>query len=234
MTTGTKVITTGLFIALIAGCAGPKKTVGFVIEEDVSRVIRVQDGTTCVEPAALAEARLKPGALKLKEVFESDEPAAEALAKARDIKPTPEEAEAVYFDACRDYSTVVIPKWAFERDKALYLGLHQQQVAQGVKEWQDKKGGIADAGKLCLITLPDTDPDHRSFTRVIPAESSVGDCAQLAITNGGNQILLGCTKGNWENTWAKKPIAVRATGARSKDLTAKGTAHAPDPDCGWN
>src|SRR5258708_19729226 len=180
MTTGTKVITTGLFIALIAGCAGPKKTVGFVIEEDVSRVIRLRDGTTCVEPAALAEARRKPGALKLKEVFESDEPAAEALAKARDIKPTPEEAEAVYFDACRDYSTVVIPKWAFERDKALYLGLHQQQVAQAVKEWQDKKSRIADPAKLSLITLPDTDPAHRSSTRLLPAQAADADSAQLA------------------------------------------------------
>src|SRR5258708_8312379 len=52
MTTGTKVIATGLFIALIAGCAGPKKTVGFVIEEDATPVINLPDRPTSPYPPA--------------------------------------------------------------------------------------------------------------------------------------------------------------------------------------
>src|SRR5579859_349445 len=194
-------IAAGLALVLAAGCAGPKKTAELVIEKDVSRFITLKDGTTCMEPAGLAQTRQTPGAVKLKDLFDSEDPAEEVRTKARELKPTPEEVEAVYFDACRAYSNLEIPKWAFERDKILYRDLHQQLFAQGVKEWQDKKNGIADAGKLCLVSLPDTDPEHRSFTRVVPADSSVYDCAQLAVASGSGEILLGCTKGHWDNTW---------------------------------
>jgi hypothetical protein len=220
-----------LLFVLAAGCAMPKKVAEPVIEKDVSRVIKLADGTTCVEPAGLAESRNTSAAVQLRELFDSDAGADDALAKARELKPKPEEVEAVYFDACRAYSNAEIRKDAFEKDKTVYFGLRQQLVAQGVKEWQDKKEGIADSGKLCLVTLPDTDPDHRSFTRVVPADSTVNDCAQLAATNGSGEILLGCTKGHWENTWAKRSIAVNA---KARNLSVRGTASAPDPDCGWN
>jgi hypothetical protein len=223
-----------LFVALAAGCATPKKAVGPTVEKDVSRVIQLADGTTCMEPAGLAETRKAPGAVQLKELIESDAKADEVLAKAKELKLKPEEAEAVYFDACRAYSNAEIGKDAFYKDRTVYLGLRQQLLAQGVKEWRDKKDGIADPGKLCLVRLPDTDPDHRSFTRVVPADSTVNDCAQLAVANGSGEILLGCTKGHWQNTWAKTPITVGPIGTKSKELTAKGSARAPDPDCGWN
>jgi hypothetical protein len=231
MKTATTGIAAGLVLVLVVGCAGPKKTAGLVIEKDVSRVIKLEDGTTCVEPAGLAQTRQAPGAVKLKELFDSEEPVDEVRTKARELKPIAEEVEAVYFDACRAYSNLAIPKWAFDRDKSLYLDLHQQLFAQGVKGWQDKKDGIADAGKLCLVSLPDTDPEHRSFTRVVPADASVYDCAQLAVANGSGEILLGCTKGHWQNTWAKRPITV---GAKARTLSVKGTAYSPEPDCGWN
>jgi len=227
----TTAIAAGLVLALAAGCAGPKKIAGLVIEKDVSRFITLEDGTTCMEPAGLAQTRQTPSAVKLKDLFDSEEPADEVRTKARELKPNAEEVEAVYFDACRAYSNLEIPKWAFARDKLLYLDLHQQLFAQGVKLWQDKKDGIADAGKLCLVSLPDTDPEHRSFTRVVPADSSVYDCAQLAVASGSGEILLGCTKGHWDNTWAKRPITV---GAKTRNLSVKGTAYSPDPDCGWN
>ena len=223
-----------LLVALAAGCATPKKATQSMVEKDVSRVIKLADGTTCVEPAGLAETRQAPGAVQLKELIESDAKADEVLTKARELKFKPEEAEAVYFDACRAYSNAAIKKDAFEKDRTVYLGLRQQLFAQGVKEWRDKKEGIADPGKLCLVSLPDTDPDHRSFTRVVPADSTVNDCAQLAVTNGSGEILLGCTKGHWQNTWAKRPVAVGPAGAKTRDLSVKGTASAPDPDCGWN
>lgn len=212
----------------------PKKAAGPVIEKDVSRVIKLGDGITCIEPAGLAETRQSPVAMQLKELFESDAKADEALSKAKEFKFTREEVEAVYFDTCRAYSSAEITKEAFEKDRNIYLGLRQQLFAQGVKEWQDKKDGIADAGKLCLVTRPDTDPDNRSFTRVVPADSTVDDCARLAARSGGSEILLGCTKGHWENGWAKSPIAIGATGAKTRDLSIRGTSHTPDPDCGWN
>jgi hypothetical protein len=237
MTRTTRVIfasTALLLVALVAGCTTPKKAAGPVMEKDVSRVIKLGDGTTCVEPAGLAETRQSPVAIQLKELFESDANADEVLTKLKEFKFTREEVDAVYFDVCRAYSNAGIPKWAFDRDRAIYLGLHEQLFAQGVKEWRDKQQGIADPGKLCLVALPDTDPDHRSFTRVIPVDSTVNDCAQLAATSGSSEILLGCTKGHWEDTWAKRPIVVGSKGGKTKDLSVKGTAYAPDPDCGWN
>ena len=212
----------------------PKKAPEVAVEKDISREIKLGDGTTCVEPAGLAETRQAPGAVQLKELFESEARAEEALTKAREVKLKREEVEAAYFDACRAYANDAIKKEAFEKSRTVYLGLRQQLFAQAVKEWQDKKEGIDDPGKLCLVSLADTDPDHRSFTRVVPAESTVNDCAQLALTNGSSEILLGCTKGHWHNTWARKPIAIGPTGTKTKELTAKGTAYAPDPDCGWN
>ena len=223
-----------LVVALAAGCATPIKATEPRDEKDVSRVIKLADGTTCVEPAGLAETRQAPGAVQLKELIASDAKADEVLTKARELKLRREEAEAVYFDACRAYSNAALKKDAFDKDRTVYLGLRQQLFAQGVKEWRDKKEGIADPGKLCLVSLPDTDPDHRSFTRVVPADSTVNDCAQLAVTNGSGEILLGCTRGHWQNTWAKRPVAVGPAGAKSRNLSVTGTASAPDPDCGWN
>ena len=212
----------------------PKKAAGRVVEKDISRIIKLGDGTICIEPAGLAETRQAPVAMQLKELFESDAKADEALTKVKEFKFTREEVEAVYFDTCRAYSNAEITKEAFEKDRNIYLGLRQQLFAQGVKEWQDKKDGIADPGKLCLVTRPDTDSDNRSFTRVVPLDSTVDDCARLAAKSGGSEILLGCTKGHWENVWAKSPIAIGATGAKTRDLSVRGTPHAPDPDCGWN
>jgi hypothetical protein len=237
MTRTTKIILAGTALAIAAiasGCATTKQVAGPVVEKDVSRIIKLGDGTTCIEPAGLAETRQTPVALQLKELFESDVKVDEALIKAKEFKLTREDVEAVYFDACRAYSNAQITKQAFQKDRNIYLGLRQQLLAQGMKEWQDKKGGIADPGKLCLVTRPDTDPDNRSFTRVVPVDSTVDDCARLAVKSGGSEILLGCTKGYWEDVWAKRAIAVDPISEKIRAHSVKGTSHAPDPDCGWN
>ena len=237
MTRTTKIISacTALAVAaFVAGCATPKKAAGPVVEKDISRVIRLGDGTTCIEPAGLAETRQAPVAMQLKELFKSDATADEALTKAKQFKFTREEVEAVYFDSCRAYTNAETTKEAFEKDRNIYLGLRQQLFAQGMEQWQNKKDGIADAGKLCLVTRPDTDPDNRSFTRVVPVDSTVDDCARLGARSGGIEILLGCTRGHWKNVWAKSPIAIGATGAKIRNLSVKGTAYAPDAECGWN
>ncbi|HXF17326.1 MAG TPA: hypothetical protein VN496_10000 [Burkholderiales bacterium] len=223
-----------LLVAVLAGCAITKKNQQSKMDDDISRIVTLPDGTTCMEPAGLADSREKPGAIQLRELLKSDVTTVDAVAKATALKLQPDEAEAVYFDACRAYAKGTIQKDEFEANRTVYVALRGKFTVEGVKEWQDKKDGIADPGKLCLVSLPDTDPDHRSFTRVVPANSSVSDCAELAVMNGSREILLGCTKGHWENTWAKKPISLGTAGTAVKQLTAKGTALAPDPDCGWN
>ena len=223
-----------LLLVLGVGCASTaKKAAGPAVEKDVLRVIKLSDGTLCTEPAGVGESRQSDGATKLKALLDSSATTEEVLKAARELKPKGDENEAVYFDACRAYSKAEIKKDAFERDRTVYLDLRQQLLALRIKKWQEKADGIADAGKLCLVALPDTDPDHRSFTRVMPPDTSVADCAQLAIANGSAEILLGCTKGNWENLWAKNSIALAHGGAALPDLGASARGRAPDPNCGW-
>ena len=221
-------------LSSLCGCAAMKRASVPDGEKDMNRIVKLTDGTTCIEPAGLAQNRQLPGAAELRELLDSDIQAGETLAKAKLLKLGRDEAEAVYFDACRAYSNDQMQKNTFEKFRSVYLGLRRQFFTQGVKEWQDKKDGIADSGKLCLVSLPETDPDHRSFTRVVPADSTVDDCAHLAVANGSNEIRLGCTKGHWENTWAMKPIVIDIRRAKSKELTAKDSAYSPDPNCGWN
>ena len=223
-----------LIVTLLAGCAAFNKSGGPAAEKDISRVVTLADGTTCIEPAGLAESRQKPGAIELRTWLESNLSAEETLNKVPALKLQADESEAVYFDSCRAYSHGALTRQDFDKVRTVYFALRKQYFAQGIKEWLDKKDGIAEPGKLCLVVRPGTDPDRRSFTRVVPAESSVNDCAQLALSNGSAEILLGCTNGHWEDRWAKTPIALGAAGARLNQLTAKGTPHAPDPDCGWN
>jgi hypothetical protein len=232
--TTNEVAVAALLLAVMAGCTMSKKNQQSEMDSDISRIVTLPDGSTCMEPAGLAESREKSGAMALRELLQSDATGADAVAKATALKLQPDEAEAVYFDACRAYARKTIQKDEFDQNKAVYLALRGSFTVQGVKEWQDKKDGIADPGKLCLVSLPDTDPDQRSFTRVVPANSTINDCAEFAVLNGSREILLGCTNGHWENRWAKKPISLGAAGTPLRQLTAKGTVLAPDPDCGWN
>ena len=110
-----------LLIALAPGCATPKKGAQPVIEKDVSRVIKLADGTTCVEPAGLAQSRQSPGAAELSALISSNPNTDDVLAKAKELKLKPEEVEAVYFDACRAYSNAAFKKEAFEKNRAPFF-----------------------------------------------------------------------------------------------------------------
>ncbi|HVY04502.1 MAG TPA: hypothetical protein VHB46_00875 [Burkholderiales bacterium] len=224
-----------VLVGFSAGCASnaKKSASAFNVEKDVSRVVKLGDGTICTEPEGLGASRQSKGAVQLKELLDSEAKADDIVNKAKGFKPAKDEVEAVYFDSCRAYSNKEIDKEAFDKSKTVYYGLRQQLFAQDIKNWQEKKEGFADAGKLCLVLLPDTDPDKRSFTRVIPLDATVDDCAQYAIASGSAEIQLGCTKGHWNNNWAKSPIGITASAAKHQ-LSAKGSSHLPDPNCGWN
>ncbi len=219
-------------MAALASCAAVKKPAD--VDADISRVVTLPDGTTCSERAGLTQSRQLPGAVQLKALVEGETTADELLTQAKALTVGIEEVEAVYYDACRAYSNAQIEKPVFDEYRTVYSALRQHIFAQGIKQWQEKKDGIDDAGKLCLVRLPDTDPDHRSFTRVVPEQSTVSDCARLAVQHGSNEILLGCTKGRWDNTWAAKPIVVDPTSRKPLVLSARGTDRAPEPDCGWD
>lgn len=224
-----------LFAVFVAGCAGPaaQKQAGMKIEEDVGRIVKLPDGSTCTEPANLGEARQLPGALQVKELFDSEAKAEEALEQAKKARVTDAEVEAAFFDACRAYSRGEIRKDVFERDRRIYLELRQALLAQGIKAWTDRKEGIKEAGKLCMVVFGGDQSSGRNFTRRVPETTTVDDCALFATRAGAGDALLGCTEGQWKNNWAGKTVAAGPLGMKSRGQMVRDTAAAPDPNCGW-
>lgn len=203
------------------------------IEEDVGRVIKLPDGSTCTEPANMGEARQLPGALQVKELFASEAKVEETLEQAKKVKVTDTEVEAAFFDACRAYSKGEIKKDVYEKDRRIHLELRQSLLAQGIKAWVDKKDGIKDPGKLCMLVFGADTASARNLSRWVPETTTVDDCALLAHNTGGGDVLLGCTEGQWKNHWAKKTVGAGPLGSKSRGQMVRDTAAAPEPNCGW-
>src|SRR4051794_41184797 len=110
-----------LLLAVLAGCAVSKKNQQSEMDSDISRIVTLPDGSTCMEPAGLAASREKPGAIALRELLQSDVSGLDAVAKATALKLQPDEAEAIYFDACRAYAKRTMPKDEFEENRTVYL-----------------------------------------------------------------------------------------------------------------
>lgn len=156
-----------------------------------------------------------------------------ATAPAAQAEPGHLEIEAAYFQLCRAYKSNAVDKAEFERQRANYLELRQGLLQRGIRGWLDREGGIREAGKLCMVVHANETPTARSFTRWVPPETSVDDCAVFAAKAGAGEILLGCTEGQWQNRWAKRAVAVGPTGTRNRGLVVSDTPSAPDPNCGW-
>jgi hypothetical protein len=216
------------------GCAAQKpKTPGIVVEEDVAAVVKLPDGSTCTEPASMDAARQLPGALQVKEMFDSAEPPETVLEQAKKAKVTDQEVEAAWFDVCRAFSKRQIKNDVLEKNRKIYLELRQTLLDQGIKDWVARKEGINEAGKLCMTVFDADTSSARNTTRKVPDTTTVDDCALLAQRAGSSEILLGCTEGQWKNHWAKKTVAAGPVGMKSRGKLVRDTALAPDPNCGW-
>lgn len=222
--------------AVVAGCGGAStatKQPGVKMEDDVGRIIKLPDGSTCTEPASMDEARELPGALQVKELFASEARPEEAIEQAKKLRVTDTEIEAAFFDACRAYSKGEVKKEAFEKDRGLYLELRQSLLTQGIKAWADRKDGINDAGKLCMSVFGADTGNAKNHTRWVPETTTVDDCALLAHRAGAADVLLGCTEGQWKNHWAKKTVGAGPTGTKGRNVMVRDTSAAPEPNCGW-
>jgi hypothetical protein len=224
-----------LFAVVLAGCGGAKvgKQAGVNIEEDVGRIIKLPDGSTCSEPANMGEARELPGALQVKELFASEAKVEETLELAKKAKVTDTEVEAAFFDVCRAYSKGEIKKDVFEKDRSIYLELRQSLLTQGIKAWLDKKDGIKDAGKVCMLVFAADTVNSKNTSRWVPETTTVDDCALYAHKTGAGDVLLGCTEGQWKNHWAKKTVGTGPLGAKGRGQLVRDTNAAPEPNCGW-
>jgi hypothetical protein len=220
-------------VLFLAGCASkPATAPGPVIEPDVGRIIKLPDGSTCTEPFNLAQDRDLPGALQVKELFDSAAAPEEVLKQAQQVKVTDAEVEAAWFDVCRAYFKGELQKPVFDKNRGIYLELRQSLLAQGIKAWVDKKDGIKDPGKLCMVVFDNLE-NLKNFVRKVPETTTVDDCALFAIRAQATEVLLGCTEGSWKNHWAKGRIPGGPLGARKRGLEVRDTPLAPDPNCGW-
>lgn len=220
-------------VLFLAGCASqPATAPGPVIEPDVGRVIALPDGSTCIEPLELSRDRELPGALQVKELFLSEAAPDEVLKQAKEVKVADAEVEAAWFDVCRAYFKGELEKPVFEKNRSIYLELRQSLLAQGIKAWIDKKDGLKDPGKLCMVIFDDI-ASLKNFVRRVPDTATVDDCALFASRAGATEVLLGCTEGSWKNHWAKQRIPGGPLGTRKRGLEARDTQMAPNPNCGW-
>ena len=220
----------------LGGCAvqkAAKPAGGMIIEEDVGRVIKLADGSTCTEPANLGEARQLPGAQQVKALFDSDADLKEVMEQANKLKATDTAVEAAFFDVCRAYSKGEITKEVFGKDRSIYLELRQALLMQGIKAWVDKKDGIKDAGKVCMAVVAGDTANSKNTARWVPETTTVDDCALFAHKAGAGDVLLGCTEGQWKNHWAKKIVGTGPLGAKSRGQMVRDTNAVPDPNCGW-
>jgi hypothetical protein len=222
--------------AIVAGCGGVAGTAGqpgFKVEDDVGRIIKLPDGSTCTEPANMGESRELPGAVQVRELFASEAKPEETIEQAKKLKVTDAEIEAAFFDVCRAYSRGEIKKDVFEKDRRIHLELRQSLLVQGIKAWVDKKDGINDAGKLCMSVFESDTSNSKNLSRWVPETTTVDDCALLANRAGAGDVLLGCTEGQWKNKWAKKTVGTGPAGAKGRNVMVRDTSAAPEPNCGW-
>jgi hypothetical protein len=219
-----------LVVLLMGGCAaqkarGPEPT-------NTEPVVLLEDGSRCVQPADFAALRSTPNASRFRELLESEGNYEEFVTRLKDLKFGYGEVDAVFFDSCKASQGKSLPKPTFERNRRLYLAARQTLLAAGIGSWLTK-GSLGDAGKLCLFGFGDEAGDARNFTRLVPGDTSVDDCAQMSEKLGGNYVLLGCTAGKWENNWAKKSIKVGPWGAKNRRIILAKGEFTPKTNCAW-
>jgi hypothetical protein len=220
-----------LVVLLMGGCAGKQPRAPQ--PPDAGRVVVLEDGSRCTKPLEFEALRATEGAKRLQQMFDSEGKYEDLSPKIKDLIFGYGEIDAVFFESCKASQGKTFPKPLFERNRNLYLDARQKLLAEGIGAWLSK-GSLGEAGKLCLFGFEDEAGDPRNFTRLVPGDTSVDDCARMSAKLGGNYVLLGCTQGKWENRWAEKAIKLGPWGAKDRRLAVSESHHVPKTNCAWN
>lgn len=216
---------------ILAACA-TKKPLTPVAEDTRPRVI-LEDGSVCALPDDYEKLVEGGDATRLRDLFQSGASLEERAKSLKELKVGYGTAEAVFFEACQSWAAGALSKAMFEQQRKFYVEVRQKLLADGIQKWLTE-GNIKDAGKICLVLVAESPTDARNFTRWVPGDTTVDDCALMASRAGLNEVRLGCTEGTWVNHWAKKTIAAGPWGTKNRKLKIAGTDYAPDPNCAWN
>lgn len=223
-----RIVFAGMLSAALAACG--MRTIK--LDDNGLPVYRLADGSLCKAPPNFAEIVNAPPTQQMRLLFLSSAPPAEVAAGIVDLPPRPN-IDAAFYVSCAQYAGGELSKDEFSRQRRIWQEFRQAHLTRGIREWRDDPEGYVEAGKICHFIFRHGLPDERDVTRLVPAETSVDDCAIFVNRNGGAHVLLGCSNGRWDTEWAQAPLLAGPDGWAVRDRSAVGTHYVPDPNCGW-
>lgn len=216
-----------LFCVFAPGCSSRVIDSG-----DGPPAYRIDDGSLCRAPAGFPQLVESPGTRQLRALFLSSAPVEDVVAGVSDL-PSNEELEAAFYLSCGEYANGELSKAVFARQRQMYQWFRLEHMTRGIQRWRDEDGGFDTPGKVCHFIFNGDNPDPRNVTRLVPAQTSVDDCAMYVYQDGGTHVLLGCSDGRWKTDWAAQPLLVGPNGWENRGRSPAGTQYVPEPNCGW-
>ena len=224
-----KVLFAVMLVAALAACGSQAiKPAG-----DDLPVYRIYDGSLCAAPAGFAEIADSPSTRQVRSLFLASAPPEDIVASISDLPPH-QYLDAAFYLSCGEYARGELSKAVFSRQRRVYQTLRLEHMARGIQQWRESSDGFEFPGKVCNFIHANGEPDIRDVTRLVPAETSVDDCAMQVRRNGGTHVLLGCSAGRWDNQWAEQRLLAHQDGWANRRRSAAGTRYVPEPNCGWN
>lgn len=220
-----------LLFLWMGGCTAPVPKSADV--PDSRPAVTLADGSRCLRPADYEQLRDTENASRLRVLFLGNGRAEDWMPSLREWKVGYGEADAMFFENCKAWEEKSLAGPDLDRSRMIYLAIRQQLLDDGIRRWLSA-GSIEDAGKLCLVIFGSNTDNPKNFTRLVPGDTSVDDCALMAHKLGASRVLLGCTDGRWKNRWSAEPIEAGPLGTKDRRLDLKRKNRIPEINCAWN
>lgn len=196
-------------------------------------VYRIYDGSLCAAPAGFADLADAPSTQQVRSLFLASASPEDVVASISDL-PSYQYLDAALYISCGEYAGGELSKAVFSRQHRVYQAFRLEHLSRGIQQWRETPDGFEFPGKVCHFIHDNGQPDERDVTRLVPADTSVDDCAMFVSRNGGTHVLLGCSEGRWDNHWAQRRLLAHPNGWANRRAVAAGTRYVPEPNCDWN
>jgi len=228
MTDICKCLIAAVLSAALVGC-GPRVVKP---DDDGLPAYRIDDGSLCKPPPNFAEIVDASATQQVRSLSLGSAPPADIVTGIVNLPPR-QNIDAAFYLSCAEYARGELSKEEFSRQRQIYQAFRLAHLTQGIRKWRDDPEGYVVPGKVCHFIFNNGLPDSRDVTRLVPAETSVDDCAIFVSRSGGTHLLLGCSNGRWDTQWAKGRLLVGPNGWANRHRSAAGTHYVPEPNCGW-
>ncbi len=195
-------------------------------------VYRIFDGSRCAAPVGFADIADAPPTGQVRSLFLASTSPGEIVAGTSDL-PSHQYLDAAFYLSCGEYARGELSRAQISRQRRIYQALRLEHLARGIQQWRTNPEGFGFPGKVCHFIHDHGVPNVRDVTRLVPAETSVDDCAMYVSRNGGTHVLLGCSAGRWDNHWAQRRLLASSNGWANRRRSAVGTRYVPEPNCDW-